>query len=98
MRVNITPCKRPLRICGAVTRSGSHCENPPIKGRTRCRLHGGFSTGPTSKEGRAAIAKANTRHGRYCDWRRKKALDKFYRAEIIKVMNAAQTKGLLPTD
>ncbi|AQV02572.1 HGGxSTG domain-containing protein [Desulfococcus multivorans] len=28
-------------ICGAKTRSGALCQNPPELGRRRCRIHGG---------------------------------------------------------
>lgn len=28
-------------ICGAKRRNGEPCEKPPMKGKTRCRLHGG---------------------------------------------------------
>ena len=31
--------------CGARTRTGTPCQRPPIRGRTRCRLHGGLSPG-----------------------------------------------------
>jgi hypothetical protein len=31
--------------CGARTRTGSPCQRPAIRGRTRCRLHGGLSPG-----------------------------------------------------
>ena len=31
--------------CGARTRSGSACQSPALRGRRRCRLHGGRSTG-----------------------------------------------------
>jgi hypothetical protein len=31
--------------CGARTRSGTPCECPAIRGRIRCRLHGGRSPG-----------------------------------------------------
>ena len=31
--------------CGAKTRVGTSCQRPPIRGRTRCRLHGGLSPG-----------------------------------------------------
>ena len=31
--------------CGAKTRAGSPCECPAIRGRSRCRLHGGLSPG-----------------------------------------------------
>lgn len=32
-------------ICGAKTRAGKLCNNKPIAGKKRCRLHGGLSTG-----------------------------------------------------
>ena len=31
--------------CGARTRAGGPCQRPPIRGRKRCRLHGGLSPG-----------------------------------------------------
>jgi glucans biosynthesis protein len=31
--------------CGAKTRAGRTCQCPAIRGRNRCRLHGGRSTG-----------------------------------------------------
>jgi hypothetical protein len=31
--------------CGAKTRSGTPCQRPALRGRKRCRLHGGLSTG-----------------------------------------------------
>ena len=50
--------------CGARTRRGTACQKPSIKGKTRCRLHGGLSTGPRTAEGKARIAAAHYRHGR----------------------------------
>lgn len=32
-------------ICGAKTRSGKPCPTPPVKNRTRCRMHGGTNNG-----------------------------------------------------
>jgi hypothetical protein len=34
-------------------RSSSWCRNWPVHGKKRCRLHGGFSTGPRTPEGKA---------------------------------------------
>jgi len=31
--------------CGAKTRAGTPCQSPAIRGRKRCRLHGGLSPG-----------------------------------------------------
>ena len=39
-------------------RSSSWCRNWPVRGRKRCRLHGGFSTGPRSPEGKARTVAA----------------------------------------
>jgi hypothetical protein len=51
--------------CGARTRRGTACQCPAIRGRSRCRLHGGRSTGPRTAAGLARIRAANTRHGRW---------------------------------
>ena len=51
--------QRPL--CGARTRKGTPCKARVVSGSTRCRVHGGLSTGPKSEEGRAAVAKSNRR-------------------------------------
>lgn len=47
--------------CGAKTRRGTPCQARAVIGMTRCRLHGGYSTGPTTDAGRAAIAASNRR-------------------------------------
>ena len=39
-------------------------QNPAIKDRSRCKLHGGKSTGPRTPEGKAQIVAAHTKHGR----------------------------------
>ncbi len=40
------------------------CMAPAIKGKTKCRVHGGKSTGPKTAEGKARCAEAKTVHGR----------------------------------
>lgn len=40
-------------VCGAKTRSGSPCQRAPLKGKSRCRLHGGAGSGPPSKNANA---------------------------------------------
>ena len=82
-------------LCGAKTRSGKPCEKFPLAGKIRCRLHGGLSTGPKTEAGRAAIAAANTKHGRYVNWREKRAKEKYYLGEIKRVMYEARVAGLL---
>jgi len=81
--------------CGAKTRSGKPCEKFPLASKRRCRLHGGLSTGPKTVEGRGRIAAANTKHGRYVNWREKRAKEKYYLGEIKRLMREAQLAGLL---
>jgi hypothetical protein len=57
------PSKAPR--CGARTRAGGSCLAPAVRGKRRCRMHGGLSTGPRTPEGAARAARANLRHGRY---------------------------------
>jgi hypothetical protein len=51
--------------CGARNRRGLPCLAPAMRGKARCRLHGGHSTGPTTLEGLSRLRKANTKHGRF---------------------------------
>jgi hypothetical protein len=51
--------------CGAQTRLHGVCRKFPMKGKRRCKLHGGASTGPRTAAGRARIAAAHLKHGRY---------------------------------
>ena len=53
-----------MEKCLAQTRRDTGCQKPPLRGKTRCRLHGGLSSGPRTAEGRARIAQAHYRHGR----------------------------------
>jgi len=41
------------RRCGAKTRSGAPCKTPPVRDRTRCRMHGGTSPGAPKGNRRA---------------------------------------------
>lgn len=43
--------------CGAKTRKGYPCPNPPLKGRKRCKMHGGATP--------RGAACANFKHGRF---------------------------------
>ena len=42
--------------CGARTRASGSCKAPVVRGRPRCRMHGGLSTGPKTSEGKARSA------------------------------------------
>jgi hypothetical protein len=41
--------------CGARNRRGLPCQAPAVRGKRRCRLHGGHSTGPRTLEGLARL-------------------------------------------
>lgn len=57
------------KFCGAKrTFSGEsgYCKSPPIRGRSRCFIHGGLTTGPRSVKG-LAIAMRNLKQFRHMD-------------------------------
>jgi hypothetical protein len=47
-------------LCGAKTRDGGSCQVRAEPGKTRCRFHGGKSTGPKTQAGRARIAETHS--------------------------------------
>lgn len=51
--------------CGARTRENQPCRAPAVRGKERCRMHGGRSTGPRTPEGRERSTRARWKHGRY---------------------------------
>ena len=53
--------------CGAKTRKDTSCRNMSEPGKSRCKFHGGKSTGPKSPEGRERIAAAQ--RARWAIWR-----------------------------
>ena len=67
-------CKMPKKkrgTCGARTRRNTSCQAPPVwnkvqdKARNgRCKLHGGFSTGPRTEAGKEAIRASNKRRAK----------------------------------
>lgn len=42
-----------MAICGAKKRNGEACQKPPIKGKKRCRLHGGNAGAPIGNKNSA---------------------------------------------
>ncbi len=42
----------PNGVCGAKTRAGGRCQQRPITGKKRCRMHGGTNPGAKLKHGR----------------------------------------------
>ncbi len=64
--------------CGARCRSGASCRarvvvRPDGTLARRCRMHGGLSTGPKTKKGRAAIVESNRRRASWDKLGRKSA-------------------------
>jgi uncharacterized protein YjcR len=48
------------KLCGAKTRAGAPCKSPPVRGKNRCRMHGG------AKGSGAPIGNKNAlKHGFY---------------------------------
>ena len=82
------------RRCGAKTRAGTPCQNPAIKDRNRCKLHGGKSTGPRTPEGKARVVAANTKHGRRS--RAHVARVKAINAELSRITYELKRGGLIP--
>lgn len=59
--------------CGARTQGGSSCLSPAIRGKRRCRLHGGLSTGPTTLAGLERGRPSRWKHGGYAVGARQRA-------------------------
>lgn len=56
------PLPKPERpTCGAKRRDGGECQAKVVPGKRRCRMHGGLSTGPKSKEGWAKLRAGHAR-------------------------------------
>ena len=52
------------RRCNAMSkRTKVQCGAPAMKGKTKCKTHGGMSTGPRTNEGKLRCAQAKTIHG-----------------------------------
>lgn len=69
--------------CGAKTRAGRPCQCPAIRGRTRCRIHGGLSPGAPRGKG----------NGNFKDgfWTHKALQDRRWVKQIVEVY----TKGIV---
>jgi hypothetical protein len=53
------------RRCNAMSkRTRVQCGAPAVHGNTKCKFHGGFSTGPRTKAGLERCAKAKTIYGK----------------------------------
>ena len=93
----------PGQRCGARTRRGTACLRPALKGKTRCQLHGGRSTGNKTEDGIARLTAARTTHGKYTKEKRAEAKRRVETgrrvvAELKRLENAIIDAGLMPTD
>jgi hypothetical protein len=61
---NLRRRRKDRPLCGAKTRAGGTCMVRVEFAKTRCRFHGGLSTGPKTEAGRARIAEAQRRRWR----------------------------------
>ena len=53
------------RRCNATSkRTKMQCGGPAIQGKTKCKFHGGLSTGPRTDEGKLRCAQAKTMQGK----------------------------------
>ena len=84
----------PGKRCLAKTRRGTPCQKAALKGKTRCRLHGGLSTGPRTPEGKARAAAAHTKHGRRSREHVEKV--KAINAELRRITYELKRDGFIP--
>ncbi len=52
-----------LRCTARAKHSKDQCRKPAMQGKTKCRTHGGASTGPKTLAGKDAIRRAHFNHG-----------------------------------
>jgi hypothetical protein len=52
-----------LRCTAKAKSSQAQCRKPAMQGKTKCRTHGGASTGPKTQAGKDAIRQAHFKHG-----------------------------------
>ncbi|RPH03349.1 MAG: hypothetical protein CBC53_007395 [Alphaproteobacteria bacterium TMED93] len=74
----------PGKTCVAKTRKGTPCQRPAKLPVGRCRLHGGASTGPRTKDGLKRLADSKTIHGRFTKLEREKAKARAEQGRIIR--------------
>lgn len=77
-------------VCGARTRRGFACQQPAMA-NGRCRLHGGRSTGPRTREGLDRSRFARWRHGRRSALAREAA--RAYRAFLRSTVSVAADRA-----
>jgi hypothetical protein len=84
-------------------RTGNQCRAPAARGKTKCRFHGGASTGPKTEQGRQRCADAKTNHGRETRKARIERAEAMRRLRYLeelghslKIMKGSRTPGRKP--
>ena len=76
--INLFDKETVARRCQALSkRSYRQCRKAAMTGKSVCRIHGGFSTGPRTEQGRKRCAEAKFMHGYETRELRKKRAEKF---------------------
>ncbi|MFM6991601.1 MAG: HGGxSTG domain-containing protein [Rhodoferax sp.] len=97
-RINCAQCQAQSK------RTKQQCRAPASKGMTKCRFHGGVSTGPKTTDGRARCAAAKTVHGfetrktrteRAEGMRRLRNLEEL--GHLLDIISGPRTRGRKPT-
>lgn len=78
------PSKAPR--CGARTRRGAPCKGPAMA-NGRCRMDGGTSTGPRTREGLKNSRQSRWKHGRYSAARKKLRRQLAWMREFARVLD-----------
>ncbi len=85
-------------------RTGNQCRAPAAKGKTKCRFHGGASTGPKTDQGRQRCAEVKTIHGNETRKGRTERAEVMRRLRAIEdlsyalgIMSGPSTPGRKPT-
>jgi len=89
--------------CEARTRRGTPCQRPARLPVGRCKLHGGASTGPVTKDGLARLTEARTKHGKFtkekrAEARRRAQVGREIKAELRDIEQEAIAAGALGKD
>ena len=84
----------PGQRCLAKTRRSTPCQKAALKGKTRCRLHGGLSSGPKTPAGKARTIAAHWKHG----LRSRAHVEKIkaINVELRRVLNQMRRQGIIP--
>lgn len=67
-----------MAICGAKKRNGEACQKPPLKGKKKCRLHGGATT----KAGAPTNNKNSAKHNIYSQFMAEDEIEFTQQAEL----------------